>query len=138
MNSKFKYYLSDILFSEQGASEKAIENLLKQIDFQLPKEYIDLMREHNGGEGEMGEYGWLCLFPIEDLPDVNNSYGGLMTYIPDYYLIGKDAADTGFAFHKIYGTFHEFGLMSNFETDPIIYCGKDFSEFLEYLYNQKL
>ncbi len=60
-----------------------------------------------------------------------------MEDIPDYFLIGKDAADTGYAFHKVQGTFHSFGLMSNFETDFIYFMGHDFYEFLETLYNYR-
>jgi len=94
------------------------------------------MQEFNGGEGEIGENSWLCLFPIEELASINENYKILMLQIPDYFLFGKDAADTGYAFHKNKKSIHAFGLMSNFETDPIEFCGNNFVEFLEYLYTQ--
>jgi hypothetical protein len=95
------------------------------------------MKDFNGGEGEVGENSWLLLFPINELREVNKDYNFLMDDIPDYFLIGKDAADTGYAFHKTNGTFHSFGLMSNFDTDPIEFLGDDFTAFLEYLYNYR-
>lgn len=30
----------------------------------LPKDYVDFMRKHNGGEGNIGET-WLVLYPLE-------------------------------------------------------------------------
>jgi hypothetical protein len=136
MNEKLKSYLSNLAMNDTGASIKLVQNLQQQVGFELPQDYIDLMRELNGGEGEIGENGWLCLFPINEIISVNNDYSLLMDQIPDYFLFGKDAADTGFAFNKRNGTIHSFGLMSNFKTDPIEFCGNNFLEFLEYLYNQ--
>jgi hypothetical protein len=136
MEGKLSNYMQYVLKSDVGASDIAIQDLQRQLDFELPDDYIDLVKECNGGEGEVGENNWLCLFPIEELIIVNRDYGILMQEIPDYFLFGKDAADTGFAFHKKMKTIHSFGLMSNFETDPIVFCGNTFLEFMEYLYNQ--
>lgn len=58
-----------------------------------------------------------------------------MGQILDYFLFGMNATDTSYAFHKVKMTFHSFGLMSNFKTDYIDFCGNSFSEFLENLYN---
>lgn len=150
MNDKLKYYLTDFLTSEEGAPEELIEQLQKQLDFTLPKYYIRLMKEFNGGEGGIGDDSWLSLFPIDDLIQTNEDYHlYLMQYIPNYYLFGKDAADTGYAFHKQNETIHSFGLMSNFKrtnfigsvndfkTDSIEFCGNNFIEFIEYLYYKK-
>jgi len=136
MDAKISFYLENVMKNDIGASEDSIRRLQEQIGFELPPDYIDLMKEFNGGEGEVGENSWLCFFPIEDLIITNKDYQLLMQQIPDYFLFGKDAADTGYAFHKIKQTVHSFGLMSNFKTDPIEFCGNSFSEFIEYLHNQ--
>jgi SMI1 / KNR4 family (SUKH-1) len=136
MNEKLKYYLNDIEKNDIGASDILIKDIQQQLDFKLADDYIDLLKEINGGEGEVGENSWLYFFPIQDLIETNNNYLFLMKEIPDYFLFGKDAADTGYAFHKQNQTIHSFGLMSNFKTDPIEFCGNNFLEFLEYLYNQ--
>lgn len=137
MESNLRFYLNDIEKNEFGASDLIIKDLKSQLDFELSKDYIDLMKEFNGGEGEVGENSWLCLFPLEDLIRVNKDYSSFLDQVPDYFLFGKDAADTGYAFHKQRHTVHSFGLMSDFETDSIEYCGNTFVSFVEYLYNQQ-
>jgi hypothetical protein len=136
MDEKTDYYLGAVIKNDVGASEASINRLQEQVGFELPNDYADYMKEYNGGEGEVGKNGWLCLFPIEDLFTTNMDYSLLMEQIPDYFLFGKDAADTGYAFHKFNRTFHSFGLMSDFRTDPMEFCGRSFGEFVEYLYKQ--
>src|SRR5690348_2032368 len=107
MDTKLRYYLRDALLSEGIPNPNLIDEIQARLDFELPKDYVDFMREANGVEGEVGENGWLDLFPIEQLEIHNDDYYKLlMDEIPEYYLIGKDAADTGFAFHKTKHTFH--------------------------------
>lgn len=92
--------MNDIEKNEHRASDELIKTVQDQLDFVQPNDYIDLMKAFDGGEGEIGENSWLCLFPIEELIEINEDYKILMEQIPDYYLFGKDSADTGFAFHK--------------------------------------
>lgn len=136
MNTQLTFYLNEFSKNEPGASDELIKNVQDQLDFVLPNDYTDLMKAFNGGEGEIGENSWLCLFPIEELIEINDDYELLMEQIPDYFLFGKDSADTGFAFHKQKLTVHSFGLMSNFKTDPIEFCGNNMMEFVQYLDNQ--
>lgn len=95
LDEKLNFYLGDIVKNEVGASDASINELQKQEGFEFPQDYINVMREFDGGEGEVGENGWLCLFSIEDLLATNKVYNLLMEQIPDYFLFGKDAADTG-------------------------------------------
>ena len=136
MNLKLQLYLERVEKILPGVSESELNALQQELNFTLPEDYVNFMKEFNGGEGEVGENAWLNLFSIAELIETNKTYHLLMDDIPDYYLIGKDAADTGYAIHKSDQTFHAFGLMSDFETDPIIFCGASFEEFIEYLYNQ--
>lgn len=136
MVDRIMIYLKDVVMNEGGASEVSINELQKQVDFEFPSDYKELMIKYNGGEGEIGDNGWLVLFPIEELIPTNSAYSLLMSQIPEYFLFGKDAADTGFAFHKQNGTVHSFGLMSDFETDPIEFCGRTILEFLDFLSTQ--
>lgn len=50
---------------------------------ELPKEYVDFMKLHNGGEGDTGE-SWLVLFPIEELQDINEEYN---EFLPSGHVI---------------------------------------------------
>lgn len=130
MDPQISNYLSQ-LHADEKLSDIQLGELQRVFLFSFPQEYIDVLKAHNGGEGEVGKEGWLCLFPAKNLYDVNNSwYKILMEDIPDYFLFGKDCADTGYAFHKLNHSYHAFGLMSNFETDGITYCGDNFLQFL--------
>lgn len=50
---------------------------------ELPKEYIEFMKLHNGGEGDVGE-SWLVLFPMEELQEINDDY---KKYLPAGHII---------------------------------------------------
>jgi hypothetical protein len=136
IKDKVNYLLSDLEKSEP-LPQNEFDTIIERFDFYLPDTYKEIMRGFNGGEGEVGTDSWLCLFAINELEQINENYKLLMEDIPDYVLFGKDAADTGYAFHKANGTFHSFGLMSNFETDPIEFMGNDFIEFVEWLDNYR-
>ena len=41
------------------------ENITEINGVPLPQSYIDFMRQHNGGEGDIGET-WLVLYPMEE------------------------------------------------------------------------
>lgn len=118
------------------ASEELIAETQRNLDFVLPQDYLSVMREFNGGEGEIGDGSYLILLKMENLILMNSDYEFLMQEIPDYFLFGKDAADTAFAFHKKQHSYHSFGFLSDFRTDEIEFCGNNFEEFLEHLSNR--
>ncbi|MGN6495619.1 MAG: SMI1/KNR4 family protein [Agriterribacter sp.] len=78
-----------LLKNSTGVSEEAISEAQDQIGFKLPTDYINLMREFNGGEGGVGENSWLCLFPVEKLIEINKDYELVMQQIPDYFYLGR-------------------------------------------------
>lgn len=45
---------------------------------ELPSEYIEFMKKHNGGEGDTGE-SWLVIYPVEELEEINDNY---QEYLP--------------------------------------------------------
>jgi hypothetical protein len=111
MNTELENYLREVVRKNAGASDALISNAQENAGFVFPKDYVEVIKEFNGGEGEVGERGWLNLFPVDDLNATNKDYDLLMNDIPDYFLFGKDAADTGYAFHKTKHTYHSFGLL---------------------------
>jgi len=137
MDKKLQSYLKDIeVEDELTIKDSLIKDVRDNLNILFPLDYLEVIRKYNGGEGEIGNESYLKLFPFEELIEINNDYLDLMNEIPDYLLFGKNAADTGYAFHKTAHSYHSFGLMSNFQTDPIIFCGNTFLEFVEYLYNK--
>lgn len=135
MNDNLNRFLEKFQINNDGTKE-SIDKLQREIDFELPLDYLQFMNHTNGGEGEIGENSWLLLYRANELVEVNKDYKVLMDQIPDYFLIGKDAADTGYAVHKKNSKFHAFGLMSDFDKDSIENCGNSFLDFLKYLFEK--
>ena len=73
---------------------------------------------------------------IEPIISLKGTEGSVHVDNNRYTFRGKDEADTGYAFHKVYKTLHAFGLLSNFKTDPKIFCGHSLEEFMVYLFNK--
>ncbi len=131
MNDHLNQIFSEFEKNQQGASSNEISKLQDYFHNLLPLDYMEILQEFDGGEGEIGENGYLILFSTSEVKSANEDYSLLMEQIPDYVLIGKDAADTGYAIHKGFGTYHSFGLMSDFRTDKIKLCGSSFEEFVQ-------
>ena len=55
---------------------------------ELPRQYIDFMLLHNGGEGDLGET-WFILFPIEELEEINEDYE-VDKYLPGRIIIASN------------------------------------------------
>lgn len=70
---------NDFEFNEPYSGE--FETVIYGVE--LPKEYVEFMKEHNGGEGDTGE-SWLVLFPIEELKEINDDYHD---FLPDGKII---------------------------------------------------
>lgn len=54
----------------------------------LPKDYIEFMKKHNGGEGDIGET-WLILYPLEELQEINDDYE-IEEFLPGHIIIGSN------------------------------------------------
>lgn len=40
----------------------------------LPEDYLAIMQEHDGGEGNLGENNYGCFYRLEELEEVNDEY----------------------------------------------------------------
>lgn len=65
---------------------------------ELPRNYIDFMKEHNGGEGDIGE-SWLRLYPIEELQKLNDIYN-LSECLPGHIIIGSNGGGEFFGINS--------------------------------------
>lgn len=50
---------------------KDIHNIEDYISHKLPTDYVDFMQLHNGGEGPVGEYGYLAIWDTAEVIDTN-------------------------------------------------------------------
>lgn len=68
--------------SYEGEEIEKVNNVI------LPEQYIEFMRKHNGGEGDIGET-WFILFPLEELQEINDDYE-IEEFLPGHIIIGSN------------------------------------------------
>lgn len=112
--------------------QEEFNSIISTIDCKFPPEYIEFMRENNGGEGVIGENGWYIRFwPIEELSEANTDYN-VGEFAPDLFLLGSDGGDTAFGLRKREGVFIEVPFIGMSNEDAIV-RGNNFSQFLGFL-----
>jgi hypothetical protein len=71
-----------------------------QLQIEWPADYVRLIADHNGVEGDVGEF-LLQLTAVEDLIDYNSPEA--MEYFPGLVMIGGDGGGEGLAFDRATG-----------------------------------
>ena len=130
--SILNYLIASKFERRPGASSTAVEALLETFP-NLPQDYINLLREMNGGEGQVGEQP-VELFSSEELT-VQNEGMRVSEFAPGFLIFGTDCANEGFAFDTraqpwVLGRIPLVG-MSPKEFIPM---GADMEEFLRAVY----
>ncbi|RQQ22481.1 SMI1/KNR4 family protein [Burkholderia stagnalis] len=83
-----------------GASEAAIESLRRAAEFDLPTEYVELLRFSNGGEGPLrAPWGIFCLDDVETACSSAQA-----TLYPGWFVFGGNGGLGLFAFDLTGGT----------------------------------
>lgn len=86
----------------------------------LPKQYIEFMREHNGGEGDIGET-WFVLYSMEELQEMNDLYE-ISDVLPEHIIIGSNG---GGEFYGINSDGYYFNVPDIIEKEEITVFGND-------------
>ena len=102
-------------------------NKVNNVD--LPRQYVEFMREHNGGEGDIGET-WLVLYPIEELQEVNDLYE-ISDILPNHIIIGTNG---GGEFYGIDPEGYYFNISSMFDEEDIMIFGNDIDKLPDEIY----
>ena len=92
------------MFEEFEFNERPAEVITEINGMALPEDYLDFMREHDGGEGPLGENNYGCFFRLEELAEINEEYDVPNSW-PGYLVIGSDMGGQLWAYHpgkKIY------------------------------------
>lgn len=87
----------DGLNREAGATDTAIAESENRLRRKLPTEYIDFLKLTNGGEGFVGKNSYVMLWPIGDLPSMNQSYE-VEKYVPGLVIFGSDGGGEAYGF----------------------------------------
>lgn len=64
------------------------DDIIKINEVVLPKSYLEFMKKHNGGEGDIGET-WLIFYPMEELQQLNDDYE-IEQFLPEHIIIGSN------------------------------------------------
>lgn len=63
----------------------------------LPEDYVGFLLRTNGAEGPVGKSGYVSLWAIDDLSEMNRGYR-VEEFAPGLLLFGSDGGDEAFAF----------------------------------------
>jgi hypothetical protein len=77
-------------------SEDALAEFSKASTFQLPGDYLEFLRQMNGGEGFVGE-PFIRLYTVEELLAMNLGYK-FPEFFPGFFLLGTDGGGEAYAF----------------------------------------
>ena len=77
------------MFKEFEFNPKPEEMISELNGMPLPEDYLAFMREHNGGEGPLGENNYGCFYRLEELAEVNAEYDVPINW-PGYVVLGSD------------------------------------------------
>jgi hypothetical protein len=115
------------------ASSEAIQAFKAASWVQLPEDYLEFLRECNGGEGFIGG-AYAMLWRVEELLEMNEGYS-VREFAPELFLFGSDGGGEAYAYNL------QTGMMPivmvpfiPLEAELGIPLGANFHEFLETLY----
>lgn len=81
---------------DQPADLGVVERLHFDLKVELPKDYLDFLRQHNGGEGFVGDH-YIVFWKAEELADFNREYE-VEKYAPGIFLFGSSGGGEGYGF----------------------------------------
>ena len=80
-----------------GPAEAAVvESLSAALGIALPHDYLDFLRQHNGGEGFIGE-SYIVLWKAEEIALFNREYE-VAKYAPGILMFGSNGGGDGYGF----------------------------------------
>ncbi|WP_244508374.1 SMI1/KNR4 family protein [Mesorhizobium sp. LCM 4577] len=90
-----RYILTEGQF-DPPAEPAVVDGLSARLGVELPKDYTDFLREHNGGEGFVHD-NYVVFFKAEELADFNREYE-VEKYAPGILLFGSNGGGEGYGF----------------------------------------
>ena len=81
------------------AEREIVDGLSATLGFTLPPDYLEFLREHDGGEGFVGD-NYIILWGAGELADFNREYE-VETYAPGIFLFGSDGGGEGYGFDTL-------------------------------------
>ena len=117
----------DEMFKEFEFNEKPEQMISSVNGLELPEDYLAFMREHNGGEGPLGENNYGRLYRLEELQEINDEYE-VTRWWPGCIVIGR-ADDQLWAYNPEKGVYCQID-SCNTDEDTYYTVSDSFEAFL--------
>ncbi len=126
--------LTSAFDSNEVLKEIDAQRIFEEINIVFPEDYVEYMLKKNGGEGAIGEEGYMRLWMLQELIEANEDYA-VQEFAPGLFLIGSDGGDNAYGVRREDVAFIEvpFIGMSNEEAKVL---GSNFTEFLQVIANR--
>lgn len=96
------------------------EEILQINDVVLPRQYLEFMKQHNGGRGDIGA-SWPELFALEELQEINDAYC-VQDFLPYHIIIGSNGGGELYGIDRD-GTY--FNIPAIMDADDVTVLGGD-------------
>lgn len=115
------------------ASKESVEELQKELGRPLPKDYREFLLKSNGGEGSVGELGYLQLIPLEKVMEVNLGYS-VGKWAPELLIVATNLGGTAYALGKegVEPGFFEVELI-DLSVEAAVFVGKSLAALLRHV-----
>ena len=124
MNEELKTLFKDFVFDRQSDISVTEINGVT-----LPRDYLEFVIENGGGEGSVGEEGYLQLWSLGELTEQNEFYE-VGELLPNCALIGTDLSGSKFGVNRN-GEFFAVPDDMGLDSDEIIILCRSFEELIE-------
>lgn len=104
-----------------------IDFFLKEVDFILPKGFMDFFKETNGADISTDKK-YILLWALADMMQLNKDYT-VEDYAPEFFIFGSDGGDTAFAIEKNTGYIYEMPFIG-MSKEESIFRNETFTEFI--------
>jgi hypothetical protein len=138
-NKKMKDVTSEKLFAKfdanPPASASAVARCQLSLSFSLPADYVQFLRQMNGGEGFVGK-SFFRAWPVEDLIEANSDLF-VDEGAPGLFVFGSSGGGEAFAFDTRTSPPPIVAVPFIVSLEDAIVIAPDFSSFLQHLYRSE-
>jgi SMI1 / KNR4 family (SUKH-1) len=121
-------FLTKDLKKKGPANNKMLDQILAELDFTPPEDYLRFIEKSNGAEGFINE-SYLQLLSIEELKEFNIMHK-TDKYAPGYFIVGSNLGGIAYAFDKKESKIVAFEHVSMLISDKPEILGNNFLGFL--------
>ena len=120
---------------EKPVNADEISFVEKDFHFTFPKQYKEFLLLHNGGEGPVGEYGYIAIFGLEELIS-SNGEDKINDYHPELFYFASDRGGMIYAFDMSVDKKPIVELPGDsVDYDDVEIVAGNFNDFVNYIYN---